>query len=149
MRSRVPMFAVLLITGFAVAAVAEPAAPSAADLAFIASLAEETAPAVPELEVPAPQQRTCSVSNECGDGNVATCTGNNSCTTTIAGVKCDGNEVKCPHFCTISQECQCCTGTQTGFCWSKRGDCEATPEGISCNDQVVRCEDTCPQCPDW
>lgn len=147
--------ALLLVAGLALAVAAGPAAPatsvaatpSAADIAFLATLAE--APPVPDLGTPAPQSLTCNVSNDCGDGNVAYCQGNSSCTTTIAGVKCDGTEVRCPNFCTIGQQCQCCTGTQNGFCWSKKGDCQVTSNGIACDGIEVSCEGTCPLCPEW
>lgn len=146
--------AILLLAGFTYGVAADPAAPaapmaaslSAADLAFLATLTE--APPLPDLGVPAPQSLFCNVSNDCGDGNVAYCEGNQTCTTTISGVKCDGNAVDCPNFCTIGQQCQCCTGPQSGFCWSKRGDCQYTSNGIACNGIELTCEQTCPLCPE-
>ncbi|HEX6202507.1 MAG TPA: hypothetical protein VF100_05845 [Thermoanaerobaculia bacterium] len=151
MRIRTTLAALLLLVAFAPGAAADPAAPaareaaapSAADLAFLASL-DEAPPALPDLGTPAPLSLACSVSNDCGDGNVAYCEGNSTCTTTIAGVKCDGTEVRCPNFCTISQQCHCCDGIRTQTCWSKKGDCQDAGTGIACDGRVMPCR--CPFC---
>lgn len=149
MRHMASIVAVLLIAGFASASTAAgPSAPSSADLAFLASL-EDSPMALPDMGTPSPQSMACSVTNDCDGSTPVTCTGNSSCQTTIAGVKCDGNEVQCPNFCSISQSCQCCNGTYYGTCWSRRGDCQYTSEGIACNGVTFTCDSTCPLCPEW
>jgi hypothetical protein len=148
MRPTISIAAVLLLAVLAVPAVAAPSSPSPADLAFLESLAGSQ-PLPPELGVPQPVMKACNVSVECGDGNVAACTGNANCQTTIAGVKCDGVEHQCPNFCTIGQSCQCCSGWYNGFCWSRSGDCEYTDNGIACNGHEITCEQSCPLCPEW
>lgn len=148
MRATASLVAVLLIAGFAASASADPASPTAADLAFLDSLAQSPAN-LPELGTPEPQWKTCTATTDCGDGNTVSCTGNSICQITQAGVKCDGNEVQCPNFCTISIGCQCCSGWYTTFCWSRSGNCQYTSNGIACNGYEVTCEQTCPLCPEW
>lgn len=148
-------FTALVLAGFTFGAAADPAPPAtsvaapphAADLSFLATLAD--APSLPDLGVPAPLSLTCNVSNDCGDGNIAYCEGNSSCQTTISGVKCDGNAVDCPNFCSIALQCDCCNGTQTGVCWSKKGNCHYTSEGAVCGDHTMTCDTVCPFCPEW
>lgn len=148
MRAKASIFAVLLITGFAVSAAADPSSPSPADLAFLETLGSSPAE-LPDVGTPAPQWKTCTASTDCGDGNTASCTGNWSCQVTTAGVKCDNNEVQCPNFCAISMGCQCCSGWYTTTCFSRRGDCQYTNDGIACNGHELTCASTCPLCPEW
>lgn len=149
MPARVSIVMVLLIAGFAATATAEPAPPSAADLAFLDSLANFDG-TVPDVGTPAPKAMgPCNVTNDCGSDPPVSCNGNNTCQTTFAGVKCDGVETRCPNFCTIGQTCQCCNGPYNSFCWSKDGDCQYTAGGISCNGHEFTCETGCPLCPDW
>src|SRR5437588_487345 len=81
---------------------------SAPDAAFLRSLGSPVA-APPDpltgLGTPSPSSRTCSVSRACGDGNTAACTGVSSCTFSQRGVTCDGTEVACPNYCTMSWTC--------------------------------------------
>lgn len=81
---------------------------------------------------------SCSVSLNCGDGNVVSCTGTTSCSRTIAGVICDGNEVRCPNFCSLSLNCGPC-GIAT--CWSTAGNCTRNPD--ACDGRLLRCR--CPR----
>lgn len=165
MRAARLALSVLVVAGFGLAAAAAPArsfcsAPADSDADFVAALAREAAglpepvvvprePGLPALGTPEAQQLTCQASNDCGDGNVAYCTGNSICQVTVAGVKCDGTEVRCPNYCTLSTHCDCCNGPYTMFCWSKSGDCQWTSEGPACNGHVMNCEVGCPLCPDW
>lgn len=80
----------------------------------------------------------CSAQKDCGDGNVVSCTGNVSCTTTIAGVKCDGQETRCPNFCTERIQCEC----GVFVCWSTSGNCTTFPTS-SCDGHELTC-DLCP-----
>lgn len=155
----------LLVAGFGLTAAAAPAqsfcsAPAGSDEAFVAALAREAAglpepivvpqePSFPELGTPEAKPLTCNASNDCGDGNVAYCEGNSICQVTFAGVKCDGVETQCPHFCSIAMNCDCCNGPYTAFCWSKKGDCQYTGGGIACNGHEFTCEQACPLCPEW
>jgi hypothetical protein len=139
--------AVLLIAGFAAIAAADPSSPSPSNLTFLKSLGSSQVVLPPEVGTPSPQWKTCSASNNCGDGNTAACTGSSTCQTTIAGVQCDGTEVRCPNFCSISQNCDCCNGPYTSTCWSLRGDCQYTGSGIACNGATFTCFDSCPFCP--
>ncbi|HEV8578403.1 MAG TPA: hypothetical protein VGX68_04915 [Thermoanaerobaculia bacterium] len=127
---------------------AEPPSPSPADRAFLQALANPQE-ALPGVGTPAPQFKTCSASTDCGDGNTAACTGNSICQVTIAGVKCDGVETKCPNYCSIGMSCQCCNGPYTMFCFSRQGNCQYTSGGISCNGSEITCENSCPDCPNW
>jgi hypothetical protein len=148
MRVEASIVAVLLLAGFAATAAADSPSPSPADAAFVRSLADPEL-TLPEVGVPEPQLKSCNVSVDCGDGNIVACTGNSSCQTTIAGVKCDGNEVQCPNFCSIGMSCDCCNGPYNTACWSRRGDCQYTGGGISCNGVELTCQSTCPLCPEW
>jgi hypothetical protein len=148
MRATTLIVAALLIAGLAATASADPASPSPTDAAFLKSLASPQSPP-PEVGTPAPQWKTCSASVDCGDGNTAACTGNSSCQVTIAGVKCDGTETRCPNFCSIAESCDCCSGPYTSVCWSRKGDCQYTSGGIACNGNTFSCASACPLCPEW
>jgi hypothetical protein len=86
----------------------------------------------------------CSASADCGDGNTVACTGSGVCEETLAGVKCDGNEVRCPNYCSIGMPCYCCDGPRTTYCHSRRGDCQFIPGGIACDGEAYECD--CPDC---
>lgn len=148
MRATVPIVAaVLLIAGLAATAAADPGSPVPSSAAFLKSLANPQKELPPEVGTPAPQWKSCSVSNDCGDGNIAACTGNSTCQTTIAGVKCDGTEVRCPNYCAIGMNCDCCNGPYFTSCWSLRGDCHYVDDGIACNGNTITCAQSCPLCP--
>jgi hypothetical protein len=163
MRSKAVLAALLLTVGCAAAALAGSLSPSPSDQVFVRSLAapqQAASPAgpqqadpqgvaLPDVGVPDPQWKTCTASVDCGDGNSVNCTGNANCHTTIAGVMCDSTEVRCPNFCQISQSCDCCNGPYVGTCWSRRGDCQYTEDGIECNGHNFTCEQMCPLCPEW
>jgi hypothetical protein len=123
-----------------------PAAPPS-PAAFLASLAGEprqvpAPPKLPAIGTPAPSPRSCSISRDCGDGNVAACTGSYSCLYSQRGVTCDNNpEVACPNYCAIAERCEDCNRYLT--CWSLAGDCQQTDDGISCNGGTPR-HCTCP-----
>ncbi|HEX6203505.1 MAG TPA: hypothetical protein VF100_10920 [Thermoanaerobaculia bacterium] len=148
MFARATLLAVLLVAAVAVAADAAPACRSADDLDFLASLAEPDA-GVPAIGTPAPQSTVCNASSNCGDGNTVTCQGNWTCQVTGPGVKCDGNEVRCPNYCQIGMGCQCCDGFHSVFCTSRTGGCAYTSGGITCGSGEITCEESCPDCPDW
>jgi hypothetical protein len=150
MRATASIVATLLLTaGFAATAAADPGSPSPSNAAFLKSLAGPQEGLPPEVGTPAPQWKSCSVSNDCGDGNTAACTGTSGCTTTIAGVQCDGTEVRCPHYCAISMNCDCCNGPYVTSCWSLRGDCQYVTDGIACNGNTITCAQSCPLCPGY
>lgn len=153
MRPTLSFVAVLVLAAVASAASADPVARRAADLAFLDSIAE---PATPPGEVTLPedgkldlQSSTCDITSDCGDGTSVSCTGTAICETTIAGVSCNGTEVRCPNFCQIGQSCECCSGPRTGFCWSRRGDCQYTTEGIMCDGRTFTCARLCGRCQEW
>lgn len=147
MHVKVVFVAFLLSVGCAAVALAHPGPSSSSDQAFVRSLENPQEIAPPDVGTPNPQWKTCSASIDCGDGNTAACTGNSNCHTTIAGVMCDGTEVKCPNFCSISQSCDCCNGPYIGTCWSRHGDCQYTDDGIECNGHEFTCGQLCPLCP--
>jgi hypothetical protein len=149
MRAMALLVAVLLVAGLAAPVAAGPATPSPADLAFVRSLADPQAVPLPEVGTPTPQRKSCSASTDCGDGNTASCAGNSTCQVTTAGVKCDGNEVQCPNFCSIGMSCQCCSGFYSGACFSRQGNCQYTSAGISCNGNEWTCATMCPDCPNY
>jgi hypothetical protein len=99
---------------------------------------------VPGINGPAPQQRSCSISRDCGDGNTVACTGTYSCAYSTKGVKCDGAEVACPNFCSIGWTCSQCP-SYVSYCYSTSGDCGVTNEG--CNGGTKDC--ACPDIPPW
>jgi hypothetical protein len=142
------LIAAVLLAALAATPESYASSPSQSDLAFLETLSapQELPPAV---GMPEPQLRSCSVSNDCQDSTSVSCVGNSSCQTTIAGVKCDGVETQCPNFCTIGMSCQCCSGSYSGSCWSRRGDCQYTNNGIACNGHEFTCQTTCPLCPEW
>lgn len=152
MRATILLAAVLLLAGLAPAWADVSPSPNPSDLAFLQSLADPVADPQelpPAVGTPEPQLKACSVTQDCdGQGSVA-CTGNSSCQTTIAGVKCDGVETKCPNYCSIVMTCQCCNGPNHFVCWSRRGDCQYTSNGISCNGIEFTCATTCPFCQEW
>lgn len=76
---------------------------------------------------------SCTAELDCGDGNVVSCEGTSTCRTTIAGVECDGNEVRCPNFCSVGVQCEC--GLR--ICWSTSGDCTQFPP--TCNGFELKC----------
>jgi hypothetical protein len=147
MSARITLLVVLLVAGFAAAADASPACPSAADLDFLASIAAPGAE--PAIGTPAPQSTVCNASSDCGDGNTVYCSGQSTCQVTAAGVKCDGNEVKCPNYCEISIYCECCNGPYITYCFSRTGGCAYTSGGITCGSGEITCESSCPDCPNW
>jgi hypothetical protein len=154
MRPTLNLVAVVMIAGLAAAATADPVSPRAADLAFLDSIAEPAASRLGEVTLPEDgkldlQSSTCEITSDCGDGNSVSCTGTAICKTTIAGVSCNGTEVQCPNFCQIGQSCDCCNGPYTGFCWSRRGDCQYTNEGIMCDGRTFTCARMCPRCQEW
>lgn len=79
---------------------------------------------------------SCTAQLDCGDGNTVSCSGSTSCQTTIAGVKCDGQEVRCPNFCSVGVQCPC----GLTICWSTSGNCTQFPP--TCNGRELRCR--CP-----
>lgn len=160
MRATILIAAVVLLAGLAPAWAETSSSPSPADLAFFKSLAGPQAlpPDTPDTQeqelpptvgTPGPQLKACTVTQDCQDGTSVMCNGNSTCQTTIAGVKCDGTETRCPNYCSIAMSCQCCNGPYTSFCWSRRGDCQYTSNGISCNGNEFTCEMGCPLCPEW
>lgn len=149
MRARILLAAVLLV---ALAPGAHASSPSQSDFAFLQTLAvppTEQPELPPAIGIPEPQMRACTVTQDCQDGTSVTCNGNSSCQTTIAGVKCDGAETRCPNYCSIAMSCQCCNGQYTTVCWSRKGDCQYTGNGISCNSFEITCDQSCPLCPEW
>lgn len=157
MRIKVLATALLLLTGFAAGAAADPAplcgpagvASSATEAGFLASLAEAP-PALTEAgDGVVWTANGCTAENNCGDGNTVSCEGVSICQVTHYGVRCDSNEVYCPNFCSISQHCDCCDGPRTGTCFSKKGDCQETAEGIACDGRTFTCRLTCPFCQQW
>jgi hypothetical protein len=95
------------------------------------------------LGTPAPQAKTCSASRPCGDGNTAACTGIYTCSLSLDGVVCDGNDVSCPNFCSASTTCNECTPSRFLTCYSTYGDCHQIDDGVSCNGRDWPCH-----CPD-
>jgi hypothetical protein len=108
------------------------ASSSAADLPWLTGIGS-----------PAPQAKTCAASRDCGDGNTATCTGTYTCSQSLDGVSCDGNDVACPHFCSASTTCSNCVPARFLTCYSTYGDCHQIDDGVSCNgrDWPCRCPD--------
>ena len=155
MRATILIAAVLLLAGLPVSAADAPSSPNPSDLAFLQSLAEpqplppDSQELPPAVGMPEPQLRACSVTQDCDGQGSVTCTGNSTCQTTFAGVKCDGTETQCPNYCSIAMSCQCCNGTYHSVCWSRRGDCQYTSNGIACNGNEFTCATTCPLCPEW
>lgn len=149
MRARILIAAVLLA---ALAPGANASSASQSDLAFLQTLSAppmEQPELPPAIGIPEPQMRACSVNQDCQDGTSVSCVGNSSCQTTIAGVKCDGTETRCPNYCSIAMGCQCCNGPYTTVCWSRKGDCQYTGNGIACNGHEITCDTSCPFCPEW
>jgi hypothetical protein len=151
MRARI-LFAAFLLAALALTPGAQASSPNQSDLAFLQTLAdpvEVPQELPPALGIPEPQMKACTVTQDCQDGNSVTCNGNSSCQSTIAGVKCDGVETRCPNYCSIGMSCQCCNGPYTTVCWSRSGDCQYTGGGIACNGHTITCEQSCPFCPEW
>jgi hypothetical protein len=132
--------AVFLLLVLAVPSIS--AAESGHDAAFLASLAQQaqsqagpstTQDPLSGLGTPAPVQRSCSISRDCGDGTTAACTGTYSCVTSQTGVNCDNVEYSCPNYCYM--EWTCCNGI--AWCQSFRGDCGVTAAG--CNGRPQNC----------
>src|SRR6202035_4852532 len=95
MRSSTWIATLLLIAGLTATAAAAPASPRLTDAAFLKSLGSPQV-RLPEVGTPAPHRNTCSASNDCGDGNVAACTGSSTCQTTISAAGATGPRGTCP-----------------------------------------------------
>jgi hypothetical protein len=116
--------------------------------AFLLSLArdvpEEAEDPLAGVGTPDPVNRTCTISRDCGDGNVASCSGTYSCEYSQRGVTCNGTEYACPNYCSMGWTCQDCP-SYSFFCWSLRGDCGVTADG--CDGRPQRCR--CPFTPEY
>jgi hypothetical protein len=143
----------LIVLCLALVAPVAASADRASDELFLQSLSRSVqAPAqepslrdpVPGIGGPAPEQRSCSISRDCGDGNTVACTGTYSCAYSTKGVKCDGAEVACPNFCSLGWTCRACPN-YVSFCYSTKGDCGVTNDGCDGNSQ----ECACPDIPNW
>lgn len=110
------------------------------DAAFLRLLAEMP-PDLPSVGIPTPENRACSISRPCGDGNVAACTGSSSCVYSQRGVKCNGVETACPNYCEMGWSCQQCYPPISVFCWSLSGDCGVTNTGCNGGEQTCPCPD--------
>jgi hypothetical protein len=103
------------------------------------------APAAPELpaglNTPEPSFMTsCSASLTCGDGNVASCTGN-TCSTTPNSAKCDGVHYRCPNYCIVREQCYCGGTLQ---CQSNVGACASNADDtVTCDGQTINCPNFC------
>jgi hypothetical protein len=149
------VLAALVFLGSPALAATESSTLSAADLAFLASLA---APA-PTLAAKRPaslEKALCSAQATCWDGSVISCLGNNSTTSCSAtdsncsagqqgSVTCDGNTTACPP----------CPGCGPDFCtWEDEQNCSNNcypcSYTLTCNTtycaEICRCNfRTCPQ----
>lgn len=137
---------VVAVLVLALAGTAAANATPAEDAAFLLSLAQGAQQqqtqegSLSGVGIPAPTRRStpCSISRACGDGNTATCTGNNFCTFSTRGVTCDSTEYACPNYCTMGWSCPCPDGYLHYQCSSLRGDCGVTATG--CNGIPIRCK---------
>jgi hypothetical protein len=120
------------------------AAQSAADQAFLASLAAPVAPAPAATQETGLEKALCSASASCGDGTWVYCEGNNS-TVSCTGVDrncpergrvtCDGVTTWCPTT---------CPGCPVGSCgneWECAQNCYPCAYTYTCN--TTYCFDTC------
>jgi hypothetical protein len=116
-----------------------------ADLPEFASWLEAgSCPALPAVRSPEPELKTtCSISRNCGDGKVVSCTGS-YCTNTVRGVQCNGVHHDCPNFCSRSTPCPPCG--QVNSCISLSGNCTDNPVG--CNGTSLEENCSCPDGPD-
>jgi hypothetical protein len=87
----------------------------------------------------------CSASLDCGDGNVISCTGSNTCTASDFGgyVECDGQRTYCPNRCTVSLFCSCECRSGTIFCSSNSGNCQKSGGSITCDGFTITCDRFC------
>jgi len=139
----------LRLVAFVVCVLALPVALSAAPPAWVlnpgtpAVAAAAGPPWLTVLGIPAPQAKTCSVWTPCGDGNTAACTGVSSCTYSLDGVVCDGNDHACPNFCSATTSCNECIPSRILTCYSTTGPCYQIDDGVHCggNDIPCRCPD--------
>jgi len=127
-------------------------APSAADLAFLASLAAPlNAPVAPEPAAKGPgglEKALCSATANCWDGTTRSCQGNNSvtacvgvdsnCPTQRGYVTCDGATQYCP-ICPTSGGCPSNWCTFEAECASSCFPCDYT---YTCNGEPY-CTDRC------
>jgi|GEM_PF-2458029 len=100
-----------------------------------------------ELTLPDPElMAPCSATLDCEDGNVVSCTGNNSCTASQSGgyVECDGQRTTCPNYCQVAMFCDCECRSVTVFCSSLSGNCQQSGGSISCDGGItITCDRIC------
>jgi hypothetical protein len=146
----------LAVFGFlqspAMAAVPSQVAPSAADLAFLATLAAPAkAPAAPEPAAKRPsgvEKALCSATATCWNGTTVSCEGNNSTTACVGAdsscpnqrgyVTCDGSTTWCPECQSEPEPCP------SGWCsheWECSMSCYPCPYTYTCNETY--CTDFC------
>lgn len=93
-----------------------------------------------DLFTPAPEARACSASFECGDGNVAACTGSYSCHSYPLAVPphvtCDGQDHHCPNMCYVQVFCSPSGWIQ---CASNVGDCQTGSNWVECDGNYFEC----------
>jgi hypothetical protein len=93
-----------------------------------------------DLITPAREPKACSASFECGDGNVAACTGSSSCQAyplaVPAFVKCDGQRYYCPNMCFVTATCAPGNWIQ---CSSNVGDCQSGLDWVECDGDYYEC----------
>lgn len=115
---------------------AQAATSSAADQAFLASLAAPAGIPAPTLAAKRPgsglEKSVCNATANCWDGSQVSCGGNSSCTATDSScpgqrgsVNCDGNVTQCP-ACPCDLNC----AEERSLCES---DCAGCPFTFSCS----------------
>lgn len=97
----------------------------------------------PEASVPvdplagAIETGSCTVTFDCGDGNILSCSSSTGfCSSGWGWVKCDGQYTWCPNRCTASLECE---NGNSLYCSSLVGDCNVYHEGVECDGQLEFC----------
>lgn len=94
-----------------------------------------------DLFAPAPDFKSaCSASLTCGDGNTASCTGNNSCSVNLTAAVCDGVSHRCPNYCIVYAPCQCGGTLQ---CASNVGACSSGDQTVTCDNRTFNCPNFC------
>jgi len=129
------LFALALITIACATALALAAAPPTE------SSDEATPP--PEASVPidplagAIETGSCTVTFDCGDGNILSCTSASGfCSSGTGWVKCDGQYTWCPNRCTANVDCE--NGNHL-YCSSLVGDCHEYYDAVQCDGQYEFC----------
>lgn len=100
------------------------------------------------LEPPAAEEKDhlCSVSLDCGDGNVISCDGHYMCEIDkpLGTITCDWEDTQCPNRCVVEIWCSCTpTCGNTLSCYSNAGDCSTDGDSVTCDGNTSTCEYVC------